>query len=158
MLMSLHSYCNNCALMLHPCWPVLKFSKIKLEKSISMNWLFSLQRLFSKLIFAGYTGSKNQVRNRVGGKKPFDLHIPGQISSLHLTYCSAFFQAIMSFSVVVVQYLVPCAIVTVCYLSICRLPNPPPMASNCSRRRQGLYNLEHTSYYKIFDSKSPLKK
>ena len=64
-----------------------------------------------------------------------------------------FFQAIMSFSVVVVQYLVPCAIVTVCYLSICRLPNPPPMASNCSRRRQGLYNLKHTSHYKIVDTK-----
>ena len=61
----------------------------------------------------------------------------------------------MSFSVVVVQYLVPCAIVTVCYLSICRLPNPPPMASNCSRRRQGLYNLKHTSHYKVFDKKVP---
>jgi len=57
----------------------------------------------------------------------------------HIAFCaedlSQWGQAIMSFSVVVVQYLVPCAIVTVCYLSICRLPNPPPMASNCSRRR-----------------------
>ena len=126
--------------------------------AFSENPNFNLQKSISKLIFACYTGSKNQVRNRVGGKKPFDLHIPWHIFSLHLTFCSAFFQAIMSFSVVVVQYLVPCAIVTVCYLSICRLPNPPPMASNCSRRRQGLYNLEHTSHYKIFDSKSPLRK
>ena len=29
-----------------------------------MNWIFSLQKSISKLIFAGYTGSKNQVRNR----------------------------------------------------------------------------------------------
>jgi hypothetical protein len=32
------------------------------EKSSSTNWIFSLQK---KLIFAGYTGSKNQVRNRL---------------------------------------------------------------------------------------------
>ena len=30
-----------------------------------MNWIFSLQKSISKLIFAGYTGSKNQVRNRL---------------------------------------------------------------------------------------------
>ena len=29
------------------------------------NWIFSLQKSISKLIFAGYTGSKNQVRNRL---------------------------------------------------------------------------------------------
>ena len=34
------------------CWSELKFWKIKLEKSILTNW-----------IFAGYTGSKNPVRN-----------------------------------------------------------------------------------------------
>ena len=34
----------------------------KLEKS---NWIFSLQKFISKLIFAGYTGSKNSVRNRL---------------------------------------------------------------------------------------------
>jgi hypothetical protein len=28
-----------------------------------MNWIFSLQKSISKLIFAGYTGSKNQVQN-----------------------------------------------------------------------------------------------
>ena len=38
--------------------------KIKLEISSSMNWIFSLQSI-SKLIFAGYTSSKNQVPNRV---------------------------------------------------------------------------------------------
>ena len=38
--------------------------KIKLEKSSSTNWIFSLQSI-SKLIFAGYTTSKNQVPNRV---------------------------------------------------------------------------------------------
>jgi hypothetical protein len=32
----------------------------KLEKSSSTNWIFSLQKSISKLIFAGYTGSKNQ--------------------------------------------------------------------------------------------------
>ena len=36
------------------CWSVLEFWKIKLEKSSSTNW-----------VFAGYTGSKNQVRNRL---------------------------------------------------------------------------------------------
>jgi hypothetical protein len=35
-----------------------------LQKSIS-KLIFSLQKSISKLIFAGYTGSKNQVRNRL---------------------------------------------------------------------------------------------
>ena len=30
-----------------------------------MNWIFSLQKSISKLIYAGYTGSKNPVRNRL---------------------------------------------------------------------------------------------
>ena len=30
-----------------------------------MNWIFNLQKSISKLIFAGYTGSKNQVWNRL---------------------------------------------------------------------------------------------
>ena len=34
------------------------------EKSSLTNWIFSLQKSISKLIFAGYTGSKNPVRNR----------------------------------------------------------------------------------------------
>ena len=48
-----------------PSWSVLEFWKIKLEKSSSTNWIFSLQKSISKLIFAGYTGSKNPVRNRL---------------------------------------------------------------------------------------------
>ena len=28
------------------------------------NWIFNLQKSISELIFAGYTGSKNPVRNR----------------------------------------------------------------------------------------------
>ena len=32
---------------------------------IETNWIFSLQKSISKLIFAGYTGSKNPVRNRL---------------------------------------------------------------------------------------------
>ena len=35
------------------------------EKSSSTNWFFNLQKSISKLIFAGYTGSKNPVRNRL---------------------------------------------------------------------------------------------
>ena len=35
------------------------------EKSSSTNWIFKPQKSISKLIFAGYTGSKNQVRNRL---------------------------------------------------------------------------------------------
>ena len=50
---------------LSPCWSALEFRKIKLEKSSSTNRIFSLQKSISKLIFAGYTGSKNQVRNRL---------------------------------------------------------------------------------------------
>ena len=46
-------------------WSVLEFWTIKLEKSSSMNWIFSLQKSISKLIFAGYTGSKNPVGNRL---------------------------------------------------------------------------------------------
>ena len=34
------------------------------EKSSSTNWIFSLQKSISKLIFAGYIGSKNPVWNR----------------------------------------------------------------------------------------------
>jgi hypothetical protein len=30
-----------------------------------MNWIFNLQKSILKLIFAGYTGSKNPVRNRL---------------------------------------------------------------------------------------------
>ena len=30
-----------------------------------MNWIFNLQKSILKLIFVGYTGSKNQVRNRL---------------------------------------------------------------------------------------------
>ena len=50
---------------LTPCWSVLEFWKIKLEKSSSTNWIFNLQKSISKLIFAGYTGSKNPVQNRL---------------------------------------------------------------------------------------------
>ena len=35
------------------------------EKSSSTDWIFSLQKSIAKLIFAGYTGSKNPVRNRL---------------------------------------------------------------------------------------------
>ena len=35
------------------------------EKSSLTNWIFSLQKSISKLIFAGYTGSKNPVPNRL---------------------------------------------------------------------------------------------
>ena len=39
--------------------------KSKFEKSSSMNWIYNLQKLILKLIFADYTGSKNPVRNRL---------------------------------------------------------------------------------------------
>ena len=44
---------------------VLDFWKSKFEKSSMTNWIFNLQKSISKLIFAGYTGSKNPVRNRL---------------------------------------------------------------------------------------------
>ena len=44
---------------------LLEFLKIKLEKSSSTSLVFSLQKSISKLIYAGYTGSKNPVRNRL---------------------------------------------------------------------------------------------
>ena len=50
---------------LTPCWSVLEFWKIKLEKSSLTNWIFSLQKSSSKLIFAGYTGSKKTVWSRL---------------------------------------------------------------------------------------------
>ena len=34
-----------------PCWSVLEFCKIRLEKSSSKNWIFSLQKSILKLIF-----------------------------------------------------------------------------------------------------------
>jgi hypothetical protein len=45
------------------CWkPVDTLSfEIKFEISSSPNWIFNLQTSISKLIFAGYTGSKNPV-------------------------------------------------------------------------------------------------
>ena len=48
-----------------PCWSVLEVGKFKLEKLSLTNWIFNLQKSISKLIFAGYTGSKNPVRNRL---------------------------------------------------------------------------------------------
>ena len=35
------------------------------KSSRTTTWIFSLQKSISKLIFAGYTGSKNQVKNRL---------------------------------------------------------------------------------------------
>ena len=63
-----------------PCWSVLEFWKIKLEKSSSTNWIFSLQKSISKLIFAGYTGSKNPVWIRL------------QIQSVELDLSNLIFQ------------------------------------------------------------------
>ena len=37
----------------------------KFEKSSSTNWIFNLQQSILKLVFAGYTGSKNPVQNRL---------------------------------------------------------------------------------------------
>ena len=48
-----------------PCWFVLDYSKIKLEKSSSTNWIFNLEKLIAKLISAGYRGSKNPVWNKL---------------------------------------------------------------------------------------------
>ena len=48
----------------HPVDPLLIctcFLKIQVVKSSSTNWIFSLQKSISKLIFADYTGSKNPV-------------------------------------------------------------------------------------------------
>jgi hypothetical protein len=56
---------------LTPCWSVCTWilknqvAKIKLQKSSSTNWIFTLKKSISKWIFAGYTGSKNQVWNRL---------------------------------------------------------------------------------------------
>ena len=44
---------------------VLDFWKIKFEKSSLTNSIFNLKKSISKLIFAGYTGSENPVRNRL---------------------------------------------------------------------------------------------
>ena len=57
--------CSNRSFLIIVAWSVLDFWKIKLEKSSSANWIFSLQKSISKLIFAGYSGSKNQVWNRL---------------------------------------------------------------------------------------------
>ena len=50
---------------LSPYPSVHDFWKIKFEKSSLTNWVFNMQKSISKLIFAGYTGSKNPVRNRL---------------------------------------------------------------------------------------------
>ena len=50
----------------HSPYPsVLDFWKFKFKKLSLTNWIFNLQKAISKLIFAGYTGSKNPVRNRL---------------------------------------------------------------------------------------------
>ena len=67
---------NWCWCCVTPCWSVLDFWKINLEKTSLTNWIFSLfrtdffclcslQKSILKLIFASYTGSKNPVRNRI---------------------------------------------------------------------------------------------
>jgi hypothetical protein len=52
---------NQQSIWYSPFWYVLEFWKIKLEKSSSTNWIFSLQKSISKSVFAGYTGSKNLI-------------------------------------------------------------------------------------------------
>ena len=47
--------------ILTPSWSVLDFWKIKFEKSGLTNWNFNVQKSILKLIFVGYTGSKNPV-------------------------------------------------------------------------------------------------
>ena len=69
---------SHCIEVLFPCWSVLDFWKFKLEKSSLTNWIFSLQKSISKLIFSGYTGSKNPVWNRLKiqfTKPPVDLFL-----------------------------------------------------------------------------------
>ena len=39
--------------------------KTSLKNQVQLNWIFNLKKTFSKLIFAGYTGSKNPVQNRL---------------------------------------------------------------------------------------------
>ena len=50
---------------------LLDFWKVKFEKLSSTNWIFDLQESILRLIFAGYTGSKNSVRNRQLGELDF---------------------------------------------------------------------------------------
>ena len=45
---------------LSPCWSVLEFWKIKLGNSSLKNWIFSLQKSVSKLIFVAYKAVKIQ--------------------------------------------------------------------------------------------------
>ncbi len=45
-------------------------------------------------------------------------------------------QALLSFSLVFVQYLIPCAMVTVCYISICRYIVNRPVLANSARQRK----------------------
>ena len=45
---------------LTPCWSILEFWKIKLEKSILTNWLFSLQKSISKCFFLSTQAVKIQ--------------------------------------------------------------------------------------------------
>ena len=53
------------ATSLSPCWSVLDFWKINFEKSSLTNWSFSPKKSISEFIFAGYTGSKNSIWNRL---------------------------------------------------------------------------------------------
>ena len=58
------SHISQCVFAPYPLlictWFLKKVVKIK-----STNWIFSLQKSILKLIFAGYTGSKNSVQNRL---------------------------------------------------------------------------------------------
>ena len=53
---------KNCRVGNRTLYPsVLDFWEIKFEKSSSRNWTFTLKKSFLKLIFSGYTSSKNPV-------------------------------------------------------------------------------------------------
>ena len=60
----------------------LNFEKIKLENSILTNWIFSLQKSISKLIFSGYTGSKNPVRQTLFFKIQYQINMEFNVKAI----------------------------------------------------------------------------
>ena len=72
---------------------MLDFWKIKFEKSSYMNWIFNLQKSILKLIFAGYTGSKNPVWNRL------------KIQFVELDFSNLIFQVQMDRALVLIENL-----------------------------------------------------
>ena len=123
---------------------ILMNTNILLKMKISVVNLFRASTLFNSTVtrYLHCDECMSLLNFTWNTKKLYNsLYISNQYALID-TVCVLIFQALLSFTSVVVQYLVPCAIVTFCYSSICRyLSNRPILANNLRYIILWLWNL-----------------